>query len=61
MKKVGGLFTRSALALMALAALPLGAAELTHRWSFNGDWALRYVLPEGGRRIGFAGLTPLVG
>ena len=38
MKKVGGLFTRSALALMALAALPLSAAELTHRWSFNGDY-----------------------
>ena len=39
MKKVGGLFTCSALALMAFAALPLSAAELTHRWSFNGDWA----------------------
>ena len=22
-----------------LAALPLGAAELTHRWSFNGDYS----------------------
>ena len=39
MKKVGWLFTCSALALMAFAALPLSAAELTHRWSFNGDWA----------------------
>ncbi|MBQ2625595.1 MAG: endonuclease/exonuclease/phosphatase family protein [Kiritimatiellae bacterium] len=39
MKKVGGLFTCSALALMAFAALPLSAAELAHRWSFNGDWA----------------------
>ena len=39
MKKVGGLFTCSALALMAFAALPLSAAELTHRWSFNGEWA----------------------
>ena len=37
MKKVGGLFTCSALALMAFAALPLSAAELAHRWSFNGD------------------------
>ena len=24
-------------AFAVLAALPLGAAELTHRWSFNGD------------------------
>ncbi|MBO6168010.1 MAG: hypothetical protein J6P13_06635 [Kiritimatiellae bacterium] len=24
---------------MAFAALPLSAAELTHRWSFNGDWS----------------------
>ncbi len=39
MKKVGGLFTCSALALMAFAALPLSAAELTHRWSFNGDYS----------------------
>ena len=39
MKKVGGLFTCSALALMAFAALPLCAAELAHRWSFNGDWS----------------------
>ncbi len=39
MKKVGGLFTCSALALMAFAALPLCAAELTHRWSFNGDYS----------------------
>ncbi len=39
MKKVGGLFACSALALMAFAALPLSAAELAHRWSFNGDWA----------------------
>ena len=39
MKKVGGLFACSALALMAFAALPLSAAELTHRWSFNGDWS----------------------
>ncbi len=39
MKKVGGLFTCSALALMSFAALPLSAAELTHRWSFNGDWS----------------------
>ena len=38
MKKVGGLFTCSALALMAFAALPLCAAELTHRWSFNGNY-----------------------
>jgi hypothetical protein len=36
MKKGGGLFICSALALMAFAALPLSAAELTHRWSFNG-------------------------
>ena len=26
-------------AFAVLAALPLGAAELTHRWSFNGDYA----------------------
>ena len=39
MKKVGGLFTCSALALMSFAALPLSAAELTHRWSFNGDYS----------------------
>ena len=39
MKKVGGLFTCSALALMAFAALPLSAAELAHRWSFNGDYS----------------------
>ena len=39
MKKVGGLFTCSALALMAFAALPLSAAELSHRWSFNDDFA----------------------
>ena len=39
MKKVGGLFTCSALALMAFASLPLSAAELTHRWSFNGDYS----------------------
>ena len=39
MKKVGGLFTCSALALMAFAVLPLSAAELTHRWSFNDDWS----------------------
>ena len=39
MKKVGGLFTCSALALMAFAALPLSAAELTYRWSFNGDYS----------------------
>ena len=39
MKKVGGLFTCSALAFMAFAALPLSAAELTHRWSFNGDYS----------------------
>ena len=26
-------------AIMAFAALPLSAAELTHRWSFNGDWS----------------------
>ena len=31
------------------------------RRDFADGWALRYVLPEGGRRIGFAGLTPLVG
>ena len=29
----------AAFAAAVLAALPLGAAELTHRWSFNGDWA----------------------
>ena len=23
---------------VAFAALPLAAAELTHRWSFNGDY-----------------------
>ncbi len=39
MKKVGGLFTCSALALMAFAALPLSAAEVAHRWSFNGDYS----------------------
>ncbi len=39
MKKVGGLFACSALALMSFAALPLSAAELTHRWSFNGDYS----------------------
>ena len=26
-------------AFAVLAALPLGAAELTHRWSFNGDYS----------------------
>ena len=26
-------------AIMAFAALPLSAAELTHRWSLNGDFA----------------------
>ena len=26
-------------AFAVLAALPLSAAELTHRWSFNGDWS----------------------
>ena len=26
-------------ALMAFAALPLCAVELTHRWSFNGDYS----------------------
>ena len=39
MKKVSWLFPYSLLALMAFAALPLSAAELAHRWSFNGDWA----------------------
>ena len=29
----------AAFALMAFAVLPLFAAELAHRWSFNGDWA----------------------
>ena len=26
-------------AFAVLAALPLSAAELTHRWSFSGDWS----------------------
>ena len=43
MKKVGGLFTRSALALMAFAALPLSAAELAHRWSFNNDYLIDFT------------------
>ena len=29
----------SVLAFAVLAALPLCAAELMHRWSFNGDWS----------------------
>ena len=29
----------AAFALMAFAALPLSAAEVAHRWSFNGDWS----------------------
>ena len=34
-------------AFAVLAALPLGAAELTHRWSFNGDYSVTLCCTYG--------------
>ena len=43
-------------AFAVLAALPLGAAELTHRWSFNGDYTSKTYGVEVQTATGFTRL-----